>query len=618
MAFSQEAFDTLVERLEKEAARDPRAYQLKLGAFGALGYVYVLAIVLLLLALVAGLVYLIVARRGASAFALKFAIPVIVLIGIVARSLWVRLEAPGGMALQRRDFPQLFAAIDEVRAAGGAPPVHQVLLNNDLNAAVVQIPRLGLFGWQKNYLLLGLPLLQVMSYEEFKAVLAHEFGHLAGVHGRFGAWVYRVRTFWERLAGTLKLADHWGSFLFVPFFSWYAPRFAAWSFVKARQQEYEADEQGAAATSAHHMASALMRLELKGEEMAKNFWPGIMSAAEHEAEPAAQPFRSLAHPERRQLLAGAEQSLERALGRNTSTADTHPCLRERVKALSAEPVLPGPVDHSAADVLFGPALDGLIEHFDQSWRQEVSPWWRERHAFVAKAREQLAKFQGRELSDDELAECARFTEELHTWEQALPLYEELFRRKPGDAKAMFHCGRLWLAREDEAGIKLLEEAMLRDTDLVMAGCDAIVGYLRERGRDAEARSYIDRYWERSQEAQRIFMERQTLRTDDDYATHDLSPDRLEALRAYIEAHPEVKVAYLACKLCKLSPAPLYVVGLELDYKKVPDDRRKPPQELLQLLVRDFDLPIEVFFLPLADNKPFRKVLKRKGTRILPR
>jgi Zn-dependent protease with chaperone function len=618
MAFSQEAFDSLVERLEREAARNPRAYQLKLGAFGAFGYVYVFAIVLLLLALVAGLVYLIVVKRSGSAIALKLAIPIIVLIGIVARSLWVRLEAPTGMAVNRGASPQLFAVIDEVRAAGRAPPVHQVLLNNDLNAAVVQIPRLGLFGWQKNFLMLGLPLLQLMSPEEFKAVLAHEFGHLSGVHGRFGAWVYRVRTFWERLAGALRQADHWGSFLFVPFFSWYAPRFAAWSFVKARQQEYEADQQGAEATSKRHMASALVRLELKGEEMSRSFWPGILSRAEHEAEPAVQPFRSLAQPERRQLPAGAESSLERALRRNTSTADTHPCLRDRIKALAADPALPEPVLRSAADALFGPALDGLIDFFDASWRQEVSPWWRARHEFIAQTREQLAKLQGRELNDAELAECARLTEELHTPEQALPLYEELFRRKPGDAVAMFHCGRLWLARGEESAIKLLEEAMLRDADLVMASCEAIIGYLRERGRDAEARGYIDRYWERNEQAQRVLMERQTIRTDDDYAAHNLPPDQLEALRVYLEAHPEVTAAYLACKLCKLSAAPLYVIGLDLDCKKVPADRRKSPGELVQQLAREFDQLIEVFFLPLAENKAFRKILKRKGTRILPR
>jgi hypothetical protein len=34
---------------------------------------------------------------------------------------------------------------------------------DDFNAAVVQAPRLGLFGWYRNYLLIGLPLAKALT-----------------------------------------------------------------------------------------------------------------------------------------------------------------------------------------------------------------------------------------------------------------------------------------------------------------------------------------------------------------------------------------------------------------------------------------------------------------------
>src|SRR5262245_15238202 len=270
MAISREQFDALVARLEGEARTDPRSYRLKLGAFGALGYLYVFGILLLLGVAMVAIAYAAAVGRGLAGIALKLVIAIVVLLGMVLRSLWVRLEAPTGLELERRDFPQLFATIDELRTAARAPPVHSVLLTNELNAAIVQIPRLGLFGWQKNYLLLGLQLLQLLSEQEFRAVLAHEFGHLSGAHGRFGAWIYRVRASWARLAAALQAEEHWGSFLFVPFFSWYAPKFAAWSFVQARQQEYEADRLAAETVGPKSIAGALVRLRIKDEELSRH------------------------------------------------------------------------------------------------------------------------------------------------------------------------------------------------------------------------------------------------------------------------------------------------------------------------------------------------------------
>ena len=47
------------------------------------------------------------------------------------------------------------------------PRVHQVLLVDAFNAAVCQLPRLGVLGWQKNHLLIGLPFLQAFSREQY-------------------------------------------------------------------------------------------------------------------------------------------------------------------------------------------------------------------------------------------------------------------------------------------------------------------------------------------------------------------------------------------------------------------------------------------------------------------
>jgi len=174
--------------------------------------------------------------------------------------------------------------------------------------------------------------------------MPHEFGHLSGAHGRFGAWIYRVRVGWSRLHSSLEQAKHWGSFLFVPFFNWYAPRFAAYSFVQARQQEYEADGLAARTVGAAAIANALIRLDLKAEDLERSYWPSILKGADDRPTPDAQPFRGLMSAERRSFVPQAAEQLRHALERKTSTADTHPCLRDRLTALKRAPAVPGEPD----------------------------------------------------------------------------------------------------------------------------------------------------------------------------------------------------------------------------------------------------------------------------------
>src|SRR5207249_11068756 len=103
------------------------------------------------------------------------------------------------------------------------PRLHRTLIAAFVNVGVVHRPRLALFGWYRNYLLLGLPLMQTLSPEEFRTALAHELGHLSRQHGRFGSWIYRIRVMWLRLGAQPQgwhggLATQWLLTRWAPYF----------------------------------------------------------------------------------------------------------------------------------------------------------------------------------------------------------------------------------------------------------------------------------------------------------------------------------------------------------------------------------------------------------------
>jgi Zn-dependent protease with chaperone function len=617
MAITQEQFDELVGRLERDAERNPGLYKLKLGAFATLGYAYIATVLLGLLGVAGAIVAAIVVGKGAILF--KLVIPLVVLMGLVVKSLWVKLEAPHGMRLARRDQPRLFAAIEEIRRAAKAPRAHEVLLTNDLNAAIVQVPRLGLFGWQKNYLILGLPLLQMLSLDEVKAVLAHEFGHLSGAHGRFGAWIYRVREGWARVNSSLQQAEHWGRFLFVPFFNWYAPKFAAYSFVQARQQEYEADSLAAETVGAEPLARALVRLKLKVDDLERQYWPSVFKAADDCPTPSGAPFRGLMSTEHRGFLPQAAEQLRAALERRTNTADTHPSLADRIAALGRRAAVPPAVTTSAAETLFAARLPQLVAHFDDQWQADVAPWWRDRHEHVKSVRAKLATLAGRPrsaLSDVELYELGMAVEELDNADKAFEIYESLVRERGAKGGAKFAYARLKLQRGDESGIALLEEVMRDAPEATLPACDLIVGYLHERGKNEEARAYIDRYYAREQHEHHARAQRLNVRTTDKFVPHSLSAQSLQALKAAFAARRDVKAVYLVRK--DSNGEPLHVVGVVRRSPFWKFERGDADWRLINELATSASTPEEILFIALnGEQKAFIKRFKKvAGSRLV--
>lgn len=390
---NREEFDTLIQKLETYAQRQPASYKLRVGLLAVLGYGYIFLVLAGLVAAVAALVLIVVYSRRINRTLIKLFFLLLVPTLIVLRSLWVSIPPPLGIELRRQQVPRLFELIDKLTKALKAPRFHRVLLNSEFNAGAVQVPRLGLFGWQQNYLLLGLPLMQALSPQQFRAVLAHELGHLSGNHSQFAGWIYRVRKTWGQILERLHQSNQAGATaLFNRFFNWYAPFFYAYSFVLARANEYEADRCAAEVAGSQHIAEALVNVEIKGQVLDQSFWTKVYKLADNRPDPPKSPFTALAKTlETGDKPENEEKWLQQALMLKTDNADTHPCLTDRLKALgySQSPPLPKPVKVTAARQYLGAALVKLTQALDTEWRTAVNYQWRERHTYAQQIRASL-------------------------------------------------------------------------------------------------------------------------------------------------------------------------------------------------------------------------------------
>ena len=610
MAITQAEFDALVGKLEDFSKSNPKNYRLRVALWATLGYAYIFLVLAGLLALIGLVVLFIVYSNRINGYIIKLAILLLVPAWAIVRSLWVTFPPPQGLKVNRRQVPHLFALVDELTTKLQAPRFHNILLNQEFNAGVVQIPRLGIFGWQQNYLLLGLPLMESLSVEQLKAVLAHELGHLSGNHSRFAAWIYRMRKTWMQIYERLHQSDRQGAaVLFNRFLDWYWPAFNAYSFILARMNEYEADRCAAQLAGAKTAAEALINIEVKARFLESSFWTDIHKQVEHQIEPPDHVYSSMLTvlhspiPEEKN-----KQWLEQALAQKTNNADTHPCLTDRLKSLGYSAAKaqklcqPATIEISAAEHLLGTALQQFATQFNQEWKEAVSTPWRQRYSYLKKTEDELQaleqKSQIQTLTEQEVWARAYYTLELRGDEAAVPLLQDMLKIYPDHAEANYTLGQILLQKAEKAGIAYIEKAIVKRMDWVLDGCDLVYSFLRQQGQTEEAERYRDRADQHYQLLLKGQQERSRVLDSDTFKPHTLEGSEVMELKQQLADYPQVKEAYLVEKVVTYFPEKRFIV-IGIVRKRGWIESEVADQKLIDLLATNVQFPTQAYIISFS-------------------
>jgi Zn-dependent protease with chaperone function len=274
---TEQEFAARVERLELRSRKSPGLFRLQVILLMLFGYAAVTGLLGLAVVVAAGMTLLCIAHPIFLVKLFKIIWLPVVFVWDVLRSLFVRLDPPVGKDITSEPLPALQRVVADVRQQRGGVPLDRILLTRDFNAGVVQLPRFGLLGGSRNYLVLGFPLLSTLSTTQLRSVLAHEFGHLSAGDSRLAGRIYRMRMTWgllhERYSSTKG-----GGYLLRRFMGWYWPRFNAFAFVLSRQQEYAADQMAATVAGAEATGQALILTNVAAAHQSEHFWGGALQA----------------------------------------------------------------------------------------------------------------------------------------------------------------------------------------------------------------------------------------------------------------------------------------------------------------------------------------------------
>jgi len=491
-----ERWHELSQRLERLARRRPALYRLRVLLVASLGYA---AIGGAILVTAAGAVV-----AGFLAFEARAVLPAVVALSLtalavtMAHTLWSALPAPqpNGLPLEAGVAPRLDELIAEVRVALRAPKLSAVLLDYDANAGVIQQPRLlGLAG-MRSTLLIGLPLLQALTVGELRAVLAHEFGHVCGRHGRFTSWVIRQRLTWGRLITQLQAGRHRKmTFALSLFFGWYSPYLHAHTDALERAREFEADRVASSVVGRATMERTLLKITIVSAFITRTFHPALDRRALTEAEPPIGAQTELAEAlSRPEGPPEAGAWLQAALLDRGDPFASHPPLAERLAALAdlpdGGPVRPG--DERPSLELLGSEREVLTRRVDAAWRKSVAAGWHYRHRElreVSSVHERLTERTERgPLPTADMRTLVRTTEILRGPAEAKPVLAQLLQAEPRDVFGHFTLGRILLDEGDVGGLEHLHRAMA-DPAAEPAACELAYDFLLRRGRADEAAQY---------------------------------------------------------------------------------------------------------------------------------
>jgi Zn-dependent protease with chaperone function len=246
-----------------------------------------------------------------------------------------KFEAPGPQ-LTESEHPELFAVLRDVATKTSQAMPADVYLVGDVNAWVMQRGGFGGVG-SRRVMGLGLPLLQSVTISQFRAIVAHEFGHYHGGDTQLGPLIYRTR---EAIGRTIEnLSAH--GILHKPFL-WYGKFYLRVTQAISRAQELAADRLAASITGPRAAAGALVAVHgaavAYGTYWSQEVVPLLGSGYRP---PIATGFsRFVTH-----FADAVRDAVDHELREGkVDEFDSHPPLRERVDALKALPQETGEAD----------------------------------------------------------------------------------------------------------------------------------------------------------------------------------------------------------------------------------------------------------------------------------
>lgn len=595
--------------------------KIKLKLLCTTGFLYFGAIIFVLLGLLVLLAW--IASNGKALSAIfKLFVPLAIFCWAMFKgfftAIFTRLPEPYGITIDRGEYPQVYDFINDIRIKANCPRIYKIKIDFDFNAFITEIPRIGIIGWNRRYLVVGFPLMLALSSQELTAVIAHECGHLSKAHGKHGVEIYRAKTLWERVSEELKKTEKDRVFLIRIFMHRYIVALNDMFFQVSKLQEYEADKTAVKITEKDTFALSLIKLNLYDAYLSTGFWTDIRKLNKDSEKVLDDIYFRLEKACLEKLpVEFYEPFIKNLLKYRSLPSSTHPSYIERFEAVGANISDIEALQENSLRNIFRDKADAILRICSMEWADKAGEKWTEYYKNMKEAQEKLDSLDSenaiRKLELNETIERIEMIEKTQGTDNAIVALREAKQVYSDSNDIDYNLGRLLLYKEEKEGLDLLKEVIDKDFQYIPACSYELVNYFCRNDDRDNAAGYYHLGVEVMESNAEVKSERENIRFSDHFIPHDLAYDTVSDIIDKLSKFKSIKKAYIAIKYTEISSHfPVYIIGIR--YKFFASFRwKKIHDELLKSSL----LPWEHWIMNLGKNREIEyKFNMIRGCRIL--
>jgi membrane protein implicated in regulation of membrane protease activity len=366
-------------RIEVMAGLYPRAYLLLTTILALTGFACLALFPLLVVAGVAGIYHaLINVPDIAWSQLLVWALVTVFCALVTYRIARFRPTLPAGVLLERKQAPDLFGLVEDTGEQYGRTGVDRIVITGGYQLDIIKTPCTALPVWSTRSLVIGLPLMQSLSSQQFSCLLARRLGQFSKRSNLLLNWLFELRDIWPGY----RTADVRTDPGFLPvhlLFSVYAPLYRVVSTAAARFDELQADSYAMELCGDEEVLETITTDAVHRLFLREKYWPAIRKLGVRQAAAITRTNSGIITVLRAGLQEGKiEEWIGKAMSMEQQWNDLNPLLTQRLDNIGhAHARMQAHAGESAAEDYLpasGHPIKAALENIPSSGYSQAQPW----------------------------------------------------------------------------------------------------------------------------------------------------------------------------------------------------------------------------------------------------
>lgn len=331
-----------------------------------------------------------------------------------------RLHFPrvSGLKLSKDLAPDLYALIVKVQKFTGRPSIRNIVLTDQYELRIEETPHLGYPFGTSNTLVIGMPMLQTLSEDQFRGAVLRRMSQYSSGRFRLIHWLFRSRLLWRRYSDALGSRKRFGETPMRWFFALYTPLFEALTLPAARMDELAGDSAVLEWMNDGDYFEAVKSSSIAEIFLDAQYWRKVYQQALNNPTVKLKPFAGLdnisSHLKSREFR---QKWLQGAFVAKQNIFKPVPVLSQRMENICQSKLRDVPlVEKTAAEVCLGEARKNFIPIIDELWRCTTFAKWKKdyekRRADIEQVKNLSRKSQKKVLNVREMMLYARLAKRL--------------------------------------------------------------------------------------------------------------------------------------------------------------------------------------------------------------